>query len=45
MISEKQKAIESVVKRLVDEVDKEFEKGKNPYDYESRIVRVMNNRE
>jgi len=40
MESAKQKAIESVVNRLVKEVDSEFEKGNNPYDFEGRIVRM-----
>jgi hypothetical protein len=45
METSKQKAIESVVNRLVKEVDSEFEKGNNPYNFEERIIKVMHGKE
>ena len=42
MISDKQKALEDVTKRLVDAVKEDFKKFGNPYDIEDRIWRLRN---
>lgn len=42
MEKNKQRAIREVLKRLVDSVKEEFDKGNNPYKFEDRVVRIKN---
>lgn len=40
METQKQRAIREVLKRLVDSVKEDFDKGKSPYNFEERVVKV-----
>jgi len=43
METQKQRAIQEVLKRLVDSVKRDFDNGRNPYrDFDDRVIRIKN---